>query len=500
MATKRKLSFAEHMRFTLNSFSHNVAAYCARVKLTKPEKTILADYMNGHVSLHTLTTAMLEKMLKNSNSKYQFKNAYALELVAYNLHEHNRDTLLKLFKESTLKKWLTEFSIMSRPMQEIYLQHFGYTVFEGSNLPSVQGGIDLTGRVMPGKPRTAKEAAEDARNMGLLRDSVGKGKSIVVTKDSDDDTDEPVEVAKDFRTQQHRSVVASDDEGKVTAASYFSAHVMRRTGEALQDMFTDMLNYHHDEKVPYLFREFTKSPLSRIMADFWWESFVFEYVDFKGDDNTLKVSCKHFDIYISHKELTFVDKWDTGEVSYTIPASDEQELRMEQAEYFFHTWDADRIKKVFQHIGFETEDKLIAASQPLELKRVPSGPQAIMEFRKNDLPIVWDGASYSVYSTLEEMCDGIRGVVITKNAVDFAVCIGGIEYTTFIVSDGPVKRYVMPTASARDFFSEYTDHMGFSDGAHELRKHGFALDLNRDRAVLRFIDDSNHESEIIAYV
>lgn len=498
MAIKRKMSFTEHMRFTLNSFSHSLAAYCSRAKLTKAEKSVLADYMNGHAALQVLTAPMLEKMMKISNSTYQFKNAYALELVAINLSEHGRDTLLKLFKESTLKKWLTEFAIMSRPMQEIYLDHFGYTVFEGSNLKSVQGGIDMSGRVMSSKPRTAKEAAEDARNLGLLRDSVGKGKSVAVeVEEGEDDT---VAVAKDFRTQQHLSVVASDDEGKITASQYFSAHVMRRTGEALQDMFNDMLNYHHDEKVPFLFREFAKSPLAAVMADFWWQSFSFEYVDFKGDDNTLKASCRHFDIYISHKEMTFVDKWDCGEVSYTIPASDEQELRMEQAEYFFHTWDANRIKKVFQHIGFETEDKLIAASHPLELKRVPSGPQAIMEFSQKELPIVWDGSSYSVYGTLCEMRDGIRGVVITKNTVDFSVCIGGIEYSTVIVSDGPVKRYVMPTTAARDFFSEYTDHMGWQESAHELRQHGFALDLNRERAVLRFIDDCNHESEIIAFV
>lgn len=497
---KRKMSFTEHMRFTLSSYTQNLAAYCTRVKLTKPEKSILADYMNGHAALQVLTAPMLMKMLQASNSKYQFKQAYALELIAINLGERDRDTLLKLFKESTLKKWLTEFSIMSRPMQQVYLDEFGVTVFEGSNLPTVQGGIDMSERVTedkstknaPGKKvakRTGKQVADD---MKLLRETVAsksvEPKAVAV-------------VAKDYQT--HVRTQGDETEradSKPAAIDYFSAHVMLRTGERLQEMFDDMMNYHHENKVPSLFVEFAKSPLGAMMADFWWQTFEFAYVDFKDNDNTLCVSCKHFSIYISHDELTFVDKWDCGDISYTIPASSKQTLRLEQAEMFFATWDIKRLNKILQYLGFEMEDEFYAAGNIMSVNRVPAGPQMLLEMSKGDYPISWDGASFSFYQMLEHMRDGLRGCTVKMDNEELSVVIGGLEYAAVFVSDGPVKRFVMPVVDAKSFFKEYTDHMGFSDNAHELWVHGFVPSLNKERAVLRFEDDSEKTSEIIAYV
>lgn len=498
MAIKRKLSFTQHMKFTLGQYHHSIAPYAAEIKLTKAEKTLLADYVNGHVSLLSLTAPMLTKMLARAQTKSQFKNAYALELIAINLSEQGYDTLCKMYKEDTLRKWLMEFSIMSRPMQEIYLDYFGYTVFEGSNLTTVQGGIDLSNRVTQGKPRTAKEAAEDARNLGLLRKSVSKGKTVAV---------EPEEIpptkpdATNFRDQQHRRKEVNVESAEHSAADYFSAHVMSRIGERLQKLFNNMMDYHHDDKIPYLFKEFAKSPLSQVMADYWWETFAFEYVEYKGDDTTLKVSCRHFIVYINHKELTFVDKWGCGDIAYTIPTSDQQDLRLEQIEYFFQTWDTSRIKSVFQHIGFEQEDELVAAGQNMDLKTVTGGPRALLEMSRNNKPISWDGGEYTVYETLQHMKDGIRGAVwMDSTEAESSLRVGGIEYASVFVSDGPIKRYAMCNIDAQAFFREYTDHMGFDDSAHELRKHGFVLLLDNERAVMSFNDDKERPCEIIAYV
>lgn len=500
MAIKRKMSFAEHIKFNLPN--QNVQQYAAKVGLNTSEKKILTEYLNGYTTLHPLTSAMLEKMQKHCNSKYQFKRAYALELIALNLSERNIDDLKGMYKEGTLKSWLTEFSLMTVPMQQIYLDEFGVTVFEGSQLPYVNGGIDTgitsassvakkSAKKAPVKPaakRSGKQAAED---MKLLRDTVA----------SKSPEPKSVPVAKDYQTQMRAQ---KDDteraDSKPCAADYFSAHVMLRTGERLQEMFDDMINYHHENKVPSLFAEFAKSPLGAMMSDFWWQTFEYAYVDFKNNDNTLCVSCKHFTIYISHDELTFVDKWDCGDISYTIPASSKQALRLEQAEMFFATWDSKRLHKVLQYIGFEMEDEFYAAGNVMTVNRVTTGPQMLLEMRQGDKPIIWDGATFTFYQMLEHMRDGIRGCTVKMDNQELSVVIGGLQYDAVFVSDGPVKRFVMPVTDAKSFFNEYTDHMGFSDTAHELWVHGFIPSLNKERAVLRFEDDHEKTCEIIAYV
>jgi hypothetical protein len=491
MAIKRKRSFVSYVKGDLPN--HNAQQYAKKINLTKAEKDLLVEYLNGYVAITALTAPLLAKMRVYTNHKYQFDRTYALELVALNLSERNQETLAKMYKESTLKGWLTEFSLISNDMQHVYADEFGVSIFENSQLPTVTGIVQRN----KGKGRKAAEVVKEvqgAKELKMLREHVAPvmappGLSHEEMEEGDEETGTSL--------LPYQKKEPPLDEADV--ASYFSKHAMKRTGKKLTECFDEMLAYHNDN-VPYLFKEFAKSPLAGIMADFWSQSFEFDCIEHKGNDNVLRVSCRHFDVIISRNEMTFVDKWDLGEVAYTIPVSEDQPSRMEQAEYFFQTWDIRRAKSVLQAIGFRYEDELMLAGKPLYLKSVASGPQAILCMDIKARPCSWDGAEYTIYSTLCHMLDGVRGCLMnTDSSGEMILDINGVSYETVRVSNGGVIRYVMRGDDAVSFMEEYTDHMGWHDSADELRERGFALDLNKERAVLTFNNDQERPCEIIVY-
>lgn len=506
MNTKRKMSFGQHIKFAMPHA--NVADYAKKAKLTNAEKRILADYMNGHIAITILTAPMLTKMRLYSNTKYQFDRAYALELTALNLSERPRATLNKMYKESTLKNWLSEFSLISNDMQHVYADEFGVSIYENSNLHSVKGIVQKAS----GKGRKAAEVVQQKKDLDLLRDTVAKKEMAAPCLSHEEmDDDDMMEEETDVPAENYSEAVRLSDETTPTdpkpnsqvVESYFSPHVLKRWGSDIRNQFNEMIEVHG--AVADLFKEFARSPLCAYMADFWWSSFKFEMLDESREPAmAFRVSCKHFTINMYEDRLEFVDKWDLGEVVYKIPTSDKQPDRLNNAEYFLQVFDYKRLNKILRHIGFEHEDGLMSAGKPINLSPVESGAQAIMCMNKTAKPIGWESATFTFYDLLGHMKDGVRGctLVLGDNDKELTINVLGMEFDAMLVSVGAggSKRFVMTHESAQQFFAEFTDHMGFSDGVDELRNRGFALDLNRERAVLSFNDDTEKHCEVIAYV